>query len=43
MKVTEMTRKTAAQWHTLLKDPNRGVEAVVIGEPQRGFYGYQYG
>jgi len=26
-----------------LKDPNRGFEAVVIGEPQREFYGNQFG
>ena len=26
-----------------LKDPRRGFEAVVIGEPQRAFYGNQYG
>ncbi len=26
-----------------LKDPNRGFEAVVIGEPQRAFYGNQFG
>ena len=26
-----------------LKTPNRGFEAVVIGEPQRAFYGNQYG
>lgn len=27
----------------LLADPNRGFEAIVIGEPQRAFYGSQYG
>ncbi|MGW0662176.1 recombinase family protein [Streptodolium elevatio] len=26
-----------------LKDPNRGFDAVVIGEPQRAFYGNQFG
>ena len=26
-----------------LKDPNRGFDAVVIGEPHRAFYGGQYG
>jgi len=26
-----------------LRDPNRGFEAVVIGEPQRAFYGNQFG
>lgn len=26
-----------------LKDPDRGFDAVVIGEPQRAFYGNQYG
>nr|MDT0664792.1 recombinase family protein [Micromonospora sp. DSM 115978] len=26
-----------------LKDPHRGFEAVVIGEPQRAFYGNQFG
>jgi site-specific DNA recombinase len=26
-----------------LADPNRGFDAVVIGEPQRAFYGNQYG
>ncbi len=27
----------------VLKNPDRGFEAVVIGEPQRAFYGNQYG
>ncbi|MFE6923360.1 recombinase family protein [Nocardia sp. NPDC057663] len=27
----------------LLRDPNRGFNAVVIGEPQRAFYGNQFG
>jgi hypothetical protein len=26
-----------------LKDPHRGFDAVVIGEPQRAFYGNQFG
>ncbi|MFK4146587.1 hypothetical protein [Streptomyces sp. NPDC004065] len=26
-----------------LRDPNRGFDAVVIGEPQRTFYGNQFG
>lgn len=26
-----------------LKDPHRGFDAIVIGEPQRAFYGNQYG
>lgn len=26
-----------------LRDPERGFDAVVIGEPQRAFYGNQYG
>jgi hypothetical protein len=26
-----------------LRDPNRGFEAVVIGEPHRAFYGNQFG
>jgi site-specific DNA recombinase len=26
-----------------VKDPGRGFDAVVIGEPQRAFYGNQYG
>jgi site-specific DNA recombinase len=26
-----------------LKDPGRGFDSVVIGEPQRAFYGNQYG
>ncbi|WP_322749353.1 MULTISPECIES: recombinase family protein, partial [unclassified Frankia] len=28
---------------TALKDPDRGFDAVVIGEPQRAFYGNQFG
>jgi DNA invertase Pin-like site-specific DNA recombinase len=34
----EATRLLAA-----LKDPHRGFDAIVIGEPQRAFYGNQYG
>jgi site-specific DNA recombinase len=36
-------RPRASQLLTALKDPDRGFEAVVIGEPQRAFYGNQYG
>jgi hypothetical protein len=36
-------RPEAARLLDTLKDPSRGFEAVVIGEPQRAFYGNQYG
>ncbi|MFD9908835.1 recombinase family protein, partial [Streptomyces sp. NPDC059063] len=36
-------RPRAASLLTALADPDRGFEAVVIGEPQRAFYGSQYG
>jgi site-specific DNA recombinase len=36
-------RPQAAALLTTLKDPARGFDAVVIGEPQRAFYGNQYG
>jgi len=36
-------RPRAAELLGQLKDPDRGFEAVVIGEPQRAFYGNQYG
>jgi DNA invertase Pin-like site-specific DNA recombinase len=36
-------RPEASQLLELLKDPNRGFDAVVIGEPQRAFYGNQFG
>jgi DNA invertase Pin-like site-specific DNA recombinase len=36
-------RPQAAALLTALKDPRRGFDAVVIGEPQRAFYGNQYG
>jgi len=36
-------RPEAALLLAALKDPNRGFDAVVIGEPQRAFYGNQYG
>ena len=36
-------RPQAAALLAQLKDPGRGFEAVVIGEPQRAFYGNQYG
>lgn len=36
-------RPEAARLLELLKDPGRGFDAVVIGEPQRAFYGNQFG
>ena len=36
-------RPEAAKLLEVLKDPNRGFDAVVVGEPQRAFYGNQYG
>jgi site-specific DNA recombinase len=36
-------RPRAAALLAELKDPNRGFDAVVIGEPHRAFYGNQYG
>ncbi len=36
-------RPQAAALLEALKDPDRGFEAVVIGEPQRAFYGNQFG
>jgi site-specific DNA recombinase len=36
-------RPQSAALLTALKDPRRGFDAVVIGEPQRAFYGNQYG
>jgi len=35
-------RPRAAQLLAGLADPHRGFDAVVIGEPQRAFYGNQY-
>ena len=36
-------RPQAARLLTALRDPGRGFDAVVIGEPQRAFYGNQFG
>ncbi|MBO3736557.1 recombinase family protein [Actinoplanes flavus] len=36
-------RPEASQLLAALKDPARGFDAVVIGEPHRAFYGNQYG
>ena len=36
-------RPEANRLLTALRDPNRGFAAVVIGEPQRAFYGNQFG
>jgi site-specific DNA recombinase len=36
-------RPQAARLLRVLGDPDRGFEAVVIGEPQRAFYGNQFG
>lgn len=36
-------RPEAARLLAALADPNRGFEAVVVGEPQRAFYGNQFG
>lgn len=36
-------RPEASRLLTALADPNRGFDAVVVGEPQRAFYGNQFG
>jgi site-specific DNA recombinase len=36
-------RPQAARLLAALRNPNRGFDAVVIGEPQRAFYGNQFG
>ena len=36
-------RPEASRLLTALANPNRGFEAVVVGEPQRAFYGNQFG
>src|SRR5215211_2801926 len=36
-------RPDAARLLAALRDPRRGFSAVVIGEPQRAFYGNQFG
>jgi site-specific DNA recombinase len=36
-------RPRASALLAALADPNRGFEAVVVGEPQRAFYGNQFG
>jgi site-specific DNA recombinase len=36
-------RPQAARLLATLRDPNRGFDAVVIGEPQRAFYGNEFG
>jgi site-specific DNA recombinase len=36
-------RPEAARLLTALADPHRGFDAVVVGEPQRAFYGNQFG
>ncbi|MCM3884186.1 recombinase family protein [Frankia sp. R82] len=36
-------RPQAANLLTALADPDRGFDAVVVGEPQRAFYGNQFG
>ena len=36
-------RPEAARLLDAFRDPNRGFDAVVIGEPQRAFYGNQFG
>jgi len=36
-------RPEAARLLAALADPNRGFDAVVVGEPQRAFYGNQFG
>jgi len=36
-------RPEAAKLPAALADPNRGFDAVVVGEPQRAFYGNQFG
>ncbi|WP_280216777.1 recombinase family protein [Nocardia neocaledoniensis] len=36
-------RPHAGRLLELLRDPDRGFDAIVIGEPQRAFYGNQFG
>jgi site-specific DNA recombinase len=36
-------RPEASRLLAALEDPNRGFDAVVVGEPQRAFYGNQFG
>ncbi|MET8873169.1 recombinase family protein, partial [Nocardia sp. NPDC004604] len=36
-------RPQATRLLEAIRDPDRGFDAVVIGEPQRAFYGNQYG
>lgn len=36
-------RPQAGRLLELLRDPDRGFDAIVIGEPQRAFYGNQFG
>jgi site-specific DNA recombinase len=36
-------RPEASKLLTALADPARGFDAVVVGEPQRAFYGNQFG
>ncbi|MFD2415344.1 recombinase family protein [Amycolatopsis pigmentata] len=36
-------RPQAARLLAAMRDPGRGFDAVVVGEPQRAFYGNQYG
>ncbi|WP_433733277.1 hypothetical protein ACQP0C_13580 [Nocardia sp. CA-129566] len=36
-------RPQATRLLEAMRDPDRGFDAVVIGEPQRAFYGNQYG
>src|SRR6266571_4528145 len=36
-------RPEASRLLSALADPNRGFDAVVVGEPQRAFYGNQFG
>ena len=36
-------RPEAARLLDTFRDPNRGFDAVVVGEPQRAFYGNQFG
>jgi hypothetical protein len=38
-----LRRPRAAALLAALRDPNRGFDAVVIGEPHRAFYGNQFG
>ncbi|SCL27542.1 hypothetical protein GA0070624_3522 [Micromonospora rhizosphaerae] len=39
----EKGRPEASRLLAALRDPHRGFDAVVIGEPQRAFYGNQFG